>query len=77
MHRVTLYVADGCHLCEDAQTVLEGLRNELAFELQVVRIDGDDELEREYRVLLPVVEIDGARAFTFEVDPVELRERLA
>ena len=49
---------------------------EVAFELEVVDIGGDDELERRYRVELPVVEIDGERAFAYFVDEEELRARL-
>jgi glutaredoxin len=74
---VTLYHADGCHLCGRALEVVEALRDELGFELELVRIDGDAELERRYRELLPVVEIDGERAFTYVVPPGALRERLA
>jgi glutaredoxin len=74
---VTLYLADGCHLCEQALALLEQLRSELGFELDLVDIGGDPKLEREYRVLLPVVEIDGERAFVFEVDADALRERLS
>lgn len=77
MPRVTLYLAEGCHLCAQARAVLEELRTELGFELALVDIGGDAELEDAYRVLLPVVEIDGERAFVFEVDPDELRNRLA
>lgn len=77
MPRVTLYLAEGCHLCAEARAVLEELRPELGFELVLVDIGGDPVLEEAYRVLLPVVEIDGERAFVFEVDPLELRERLA
>lgn len=42
----------------------------------MVLVDGDDELERRYRALLPVVEVDGEEAFVLEVDPDALRERL-
>jgi Glutaredoxin-like domain (DUF836) len=49
---------------------------ELGLELDVVDIDGDADLEARYRALLPVVEIDGAQAFTFFVDRDALRERL-
>jgi hypothetical protein len=41
-----------------------------------VDIEGDDELERRYRALLPVVEVDGEETFVFEVDPDALRARL-
>ena len=49
---------------------------ELGFQLDVVEIDGDAGLESRYREHLPVVEIDGERAFTHFVDPDALRERL-
>jgi Glutaredoxin-like domain (DUF836) len=47
------------------------------FELEQVDISGDAELERRYREWLPVVEIDGERAFTYFVTPDGLRRRLA
>jgi hypothetical protein len=56
--------------------VLEAVRRDRIFELVIVDIDGHEELERAYRALLPVVEIDGEEAFVFEVDPGALRERL-
>ena len=43
---------------------------------EAVEIDGDDELEARYRESLPVVEVDGERAFTYFVPPDALRERL-
>jgi hypothetical protein len=42
-----------------------------------VDITGDAGLEAEYREWLPVVEIDGARAFVYFVDPAALRRKLA
>jgi len=50
---------------------------ELGFALELVDISGDDELERRYRVELPVLEIDGERAFAYFVDADALRHRLA
>jgi len=46
------------------------------FDLEVVSIDGDPDLEARYRELLPVLEIDGVRAFTYFVEPTALRARL-
>jgi hypothetical protein len=42
-----------------------------------VDISGDEALEARYRELLPVVEIDGERAFTYFVEPDSLRRKLA
>jgi hypothetical protein len=53
------------------------LREELGFELEEVDIGGDPELEARYRELIPVVEIDGKRAFVYFVQPDALRRRLA
>jgi len=52
------------------------VRDELGFDLAVVDVSGDPELERRYRAELPVVEIDGVRAFTYFVAPDALRTRL-
>ena len=47
------------------------------FELVEIDISNDADLERRYRELLPVVEVDGERAFTYFVSPDGLRRRLA
>jgi Glutaredoxin-like domain (DUF836) len=53
------------------------VRAGVEFELELVDIGGDPELEGRYREHLPVVEIDGERAFTYFVDPDALRSRLS
>ena len=72
---IRLYVGRDCHLCEIARGELERLRAELDFELEEVDITGDDELERRYRVLIPVVEADGERISVFQVEEAEIRAR--
>jgi Glutaredoxin-like domain (DUF836) len=63
-------------LCSRALEVVREVGEEVAFSLEVVDIGGDADLEARYREQLPVVEIDGARAFTYFVDPDALRARL-
>ena len=70
---VVLYSADGCHLCEKARAVLE----QSGEQFEEVDITGDPELEAAYREWLPVVEIDGERAFVYFVDPAAFRRKLA
>jgi glutaredoxin len=74
---VTLYHASGCSLCDRARAVLVEARDELGFELLEVDIEGDPELEARHREWLPVVEIDGERAFVYYVDPNGLRRKVA
>ena len=53
------------------------VRKEVPFELEEIEIDGDPELEARYREWLPVVEIDGERAFVYYVDPDAFRRKVA
>ena len=76
MPRVAVYHAAQCHLCERALSQVRGLREELGFELEEVAIDGDPELEAAYRELIPVVEINGERVFTYYVHEAAFRRRL-
>ncbi len=75
-HRVLLYHAQGCHLCEAARRVLAQVQEEVAFELEEIDITGDPELERRYRERIPVVLVDGDETFTYYVHPDGLRARL-
>ena len=56
--------------------MLAAVADEIAFELVEVDISDDPELERRYREWLPVVEIDGERAFVYTVPPDVFRRRL-
>jgi hypothetical protein len=73
---LTLYHAEGCHLCESARRVVAQVREEVPFEIEEVDIGGDPELERRYRERIPVVLVDGEEAFTYFVHPEGLRRRL-
>jgi glutaredoxin len=74
--RVTLYTAQGCSLCGPVRRRLENVRSEVPFELEEVDITGVPDLEQRYREWLPVVEIDGERAFVYRVSEEDLRARL-
>jgi glutaredoxin len=74
---VVLYTAAGCHLCARARATVEEVRRERAFAVREVDITGDPDLEARYREWLPVVEIDGRRAFVYHVDAAAFRRRLA
>jgi hypothetical protein len=56
--------------------VVEEVCEELGVSFEEVDITGDPELEARYREWLPVVEIDGARAFVYHVPADGLRRRL-
>ena len=76
MRRVTLYHAEGCHLCDRAIEVIREAQGRMQFAFELVDIGGVDELEAEYREHLPVIEIDGVRTFTYFVTVDHLLDRL-
>ena len=73
---VTLYGKPGCHLCDEARSVLEDVRAERPFELREVDVSSDPVLHRAYGERIPVVEVGGEEIFEYHVDPGALRERL-
>jgi glutaredoxin len=71
--RVTFFHAQQCSLCEKARAVLDAVGEPY----EAVDITGVEELEARYREWLPVVEIDGERAFVYFLDEVQLRRKLS
>ena len=73
---VTVYSRHGCHLCEDAVKILESMREEFAFEIEIIYIDGDAELEKLYGNEVPVIHINGEHHDFYKVDPERFRSSL-
>jgi len=76
MTKVTVYSRQGCHLCEDAENILESLREELNFAIEVIDIDEDAELVKLYSDQVPVIHIDGVHHDFYKVDPTRFRSSL-
>jgi len=76
MAMVTVYSRHGCHLCEDAVNILERLQEELNFEIEIIYIDGNPELEKLYGEQVPVTHIGGEHHDFWRVDPVRFRSSL-
>jgi glutaredoxin len=76
MKQVVLYTRAGCGLCEVAKEVILAVRRDVDFVFREVDIDSDPELFDEHRYDIPVVEIDGRRAFKHRVDPQALKKKL-
>ena len=76
MTLVTIYGRTGCHLCEEALSILQSMQEELDFEIQEILIDGSKELEKLYGEKIPVTQIDGVHHDFWRVDPVRFRSSL-
>ena len=73
---ITVFTRHGCHLCEVAVEVLEGMQTELNFEIEKIYIDANAELEKLYGEQVPVIHIDGIHHDFFRVDPERFKSSL-
>ena len=74
MTRVTLISRDGCHLCEQAEAVLDRI---VPDGWTRVDVESSIELERDYGDRVPVVLLDGAEHGYWRVEEARLLRDLA
>jgi len=74
--RVIFYTRPGCHLCEEAR--LEILAADCAdqYVLEEVNIADDDALTELYGWEIPVVTINGIKAFKYRLTAAEFKRKL-
>ena len=77
MHRVVLYTRERFSLCRTARAAVLALRREVAFEFREIDIGWSGDLYEDYKHDIPVVEVDGERAFKHRVDPQALKRLLS
>jgi glutaredoxin len=71
-----LYSRPGCHLCDEMKVIVEALVGDFGVVLEEVDITKDPELESRYGQEIPVLEINGRKAFKYRLTERELRRRL-
>ncbi|MPZ22997.1 MAG: glutaredoxin family protein [Dehalococcoidia bacterium] len=74
---VTLYGRPGCHLCEEARSILDALQPELGLRVEEVNIEDDDDLLKRYQWTIPVVALDGHDVISAPFSSESLRAVLA
>ena len=77
MPKVVLYTKPGCCLCDEVKAQLGRLRANHRFELSEVNILEDEAAFARFREEVPVVFIDGRKAFKYHLDEREFLRRLA
>jgi len=76
LRNVVVYSRKGCHLCEVVKESLSKLSRRGGFIWREVDVDTDAELRREFNDQVPVVFIDGHKAFKYRMDEQEFLRRL-
>jgi len=74
---VIVYSRKGCHLCEVVKESLSKLSRRGGFILQEIDVDTDNDLRRQFNDEVPVVFIDGRKAFKYRMDEKEFLRKLA
>lgn len=77
MHDVVVYSREGCHLCDIVKETLAEVQCQAEFTWREVDIDADPELRQKYNDEVPVVFIDGRKAFKYRMDGRKFLKALA
>jgi glutaredoxin len=74
---LVLYTRRDCELCREMETVLDAVLPRFQADLKRVEIDGDPALEAQFGIEVPVLFVNGRKAFKYRCTARELRKRLA
>lgn len=74
--KVLLYGKKECCLCVVARKIILKVKKEIPFEFQEVDIESSDALHKRFKEEVPIVFVDGERAFTYRVHEEKLRRIL-
>ncbi len=74
---VILYSRKGCHLCEIVKESLVKLQKRGGFTWREIDVDSNSEARRLYNDEVPVVFINGRKAFKYRMDEQEFLRKLA
>ena len=77
MHEVIVYSRKGCHLCDVVKGTLAQAEGAADFAWREVDIDTDPELRQRFNEEVPVVFIDGRKAFKYHMDRQQFLRALA
>jgi glutaredoxin len=72
--KVVIFSRQNCHLCHEAEEIVREVLLEISFDLEVINIDGNAELESLYGEEVPVTMINGAKHDYFSVDKKRFSE---
>ena len=77
MLRIELYSRPGCHLCEEAKATLLAAASRYDFELVERNVEDNPQWEADYGREVPVIFIEGRKAFKYRIPPGGLEKRIS
>jgi len=76
MIRLTLITRRDCHLCDEMAAVIDRVAPGFSTAVEVLDVDADPGLHAQYTDQVPVLLIEGRRAFKYRVTERELERHL-
>ena len=73
---LTLYGRPECHLCDEMKDLVRPVAAELGCPIEAIDITGNADLEQRFGQEIPVLFVNGRKAFKYRVTERELRKRL-
>ncbi|WP_262177354.1 glutaredoxin family protein [Saccharococcus sp. Marseille-Q5394] len=58
MH-IQFYTKKGCHLCDEAKSMMKLVQEDYPLTWSTIDIESDDESHEKYMLMIPVIEKDG------------------
>jgi glutaredoxin len=74
--QLLLYTRKECCLCEEMKEVIRRVATDRSLPIHEVDVDTSDEIQREFGNEVPVLFINGRKAFKYRVTARELAKRL-
>jgi glutaredoxin len=72
----TLYSRPGCHLCDDMKATVGAIADRLAAPVEEIDISRSAELEARFGTEVPVLFVNGRKAFKYRVSSGDLQRYL-
>ena len=74
--KLTLYSRQDCCLCDEMKSIIHQVAAKTALDLVEIDVDNDDELKAKYGSEVPVLFIEGRKAFKYRLTARELEGKL-
>jgi glutaredoxin len=75
-HRLLLYSRSGCCLCDEMKTIVRQVGRKTSLIVEEIDVDSSDDLREKYGEEVPVLFINGRKAFKYRLTAKQLATRL-
>jgi glutaredoxin len=73
---IVIYSRKECHLCDEAKAAVAPIAKSRGLAVEVIDIDRDPSLVAQFGLEVPVVFVNGRKAFKYRVDATKLESLL-